>query len=93
MHGLPPFAAAGARLEGAVTLSSQRAPCGPEKLERDLFCMRIALYRVTVAANHHQMFAMLHHGTLCMMRAAGVHPDRMAARRPGQKRYRAKLYG
>jgi hypothetical protein len=66
---------------------------GLKKLDRDVFCMRVALYRGKAAANLQQMFVMFHHGTLHMIALAGMHPDRIAALRTGQKRYSMRLYG
>jgi hypothetical protein len=53
--------------------------------------MHVALYRVNASANLRQMFVMFHHGTLHMVAVASMHPDRIAALRPGQKRYSTRL--
>jgi hypothetical protein len=50
-----------------------------KQLERDLFRMRVALYRANAAANLQQMVVLFHHGTLSMIAVAGMHLDRLAA--------------
>jgi hypothetical protein len=56
---------------------------GLKKLERDVSCMRVALYLANANANLQQMFLTFHHGALYMIATAGMHPDRIAALQPG----------
>jgi hypothetical protein len=53
----------------------------------------MALVCAKAPPNLPQMFVMFHLAGLDMIAAAGGHPDRIAALRPGQKRYNTRLVG